>query len=152
RRFMNSGQSGKVGRDQTEWRPWLYHFLMGPTIVGCCFVFGVAVVYRLDGLCNTSDCIDRVPYRRALIVLAALAFLVKWLERLWHKLRPPTHLRRAHPRRWGTGVAAGRREAIAGQMANGRAIRNKPAPWINDFLWVPAIIGLFVVGCLAVVY
>jgi hypothetical protein len=92
--LLNGGQSGEVGRDQTEWRPWLYHFLMVPTIVGCCVVFGVAVVYHLDGLCNISDCIDRVPYRRAPIVLAAFAILVKSLERLWHKLRPRLHLRR----------------------------------------------------------
>src|SRR5262249_2853452 len=75
-------------------RPWLYHFLMVPTIVGVLVVFGVAVAYRLDGLCSISDCVDRVPHWRALIVLAFLAFLVKWLERLWHKLRPWLHRRR----------------------------------------------------------
>jgi hypothetical protein len=90
---MNSGQSGQVGSDQTEWRPWLYRFLMVPTLVGCCVVSVVAVAYRLEGLC-VSNCFDRVPYWRALIVLAFLAFLVKRLEKLWHKLRPRLHLRR----------------------------------------------------------
>jgi hypothetical protein len=82
---MNSAQSGAVGSDQTEWRPWLYNFLLVPTIVGCCVVSVLAVAYRLVGLC-VSDCLDRVPYWRALIVLAFFAYLVKGLEKLWHKL------------------------------------------------------------------
>jgi hypothetical protein len=82
---MNSGQSGAVGSDQTEWRPWLYNFLLVPTIVGCCVVCVVAIAYRVAGLC-VSDCLDRVPHWRALMVLAFFAYLVKGLEKLRHKL------------------------------------------------------------------
>jgi len=42
-------------------------------------VFGVTVAYRLGVLRSISDCIDRVPYWCTLVVLAFLAFLVKWL-------------------------------------------------------------------------
>jgi hypothetical protein len=64
---------------------WLYGFLLVPTIVGCCVVCIIAVAYRFEGLC-VSDCLDRVPYWRALIVSAFFAYLTKWLEMLWHKL------------------------------------------------------------------
>jgi hypothetical protein len=86
---MDTDQNAEIVRHGREWQPWLYHFLMAPAIVGCVIVGGVANVYYFEGFCRYSDCIDLVPYRKALIPLVALAILVKLLERLWHKLCAP---------------------------------------------------------------
>lgn len=82
---MNSAESGEVGSDQTEWRPWLYRFLMVPNLVGFSVVAVVAIAYRLEGLCD-SNCLDRGQYWRGVLVLTFFAYLVKYLEKLWHKL------------------------------------------------------------------
>jgi len=84
---MDTDQNAKIVRHQREWRPWLYRFLMAPALIGCLVIVGVANVYYFEGFCRYSDCIDLVPYRKAPIPLAALAILVKLLERIWHKLR-----------------------------------------------------------------
>ena len=83
---MDTDPSAEVGRDRRRGRPWLYRFFMVPAIVGCLVVASVAAVYYFEGSCRFFDCVEQVPYSRAPIALAALAFLVKLLEGLRHRL------------------------------------------------------------------
>jgi hypothetical protein len=85
---MDADRSAEVGRDRRGWQPSLYRFFMVPAISGCLVLASVAAVYYFEGSCRFSDCVEQVPYSRALIPLAALALLVKLLEGLRHKLHP----------------------------------------------------------------
>jgi hypothetical protein len=89
RHSLDRDQSREVSRERRETQPWLHQFFLVPAIVGCVVVGGVAVVYYFEGSCRFFDCIDLVPYRKIPIMLVFLAFLVKWLEKLWNKLCPP---------------------------------------------------------------
>jgi hypothetical protein len=82
---MEGGQSGEVGRNRGEGR--LYNFFMALTI--CFVILGVSVVYYFEGYCGIFECIPLVPYRHVLVVLAFLAILAKWFEKLWCKPPPP---------------------------------------------------------------
>jgi Na+/proline symporter len=84
---MEGGQSGEVGRNRGEGR--LYNFFMALTIIGCFVILGVSVVYYFEGYCGIFECILAVPYGRAPVVLAFLAILSKWFEKLWGKPPPP---------------------------------------------------------------
>src|SRR5215468_4458100 len=86
---MDTDQNAEIVRHRREWQPWLYRFLMAPALIGCLAIVGVANVYYFEGSCLYFDCIDLVPYWKAPIPLAALAILVKFVERPWHKLRAP---------------------------------------------------------------
>jgi hypothetical protein len=84
---MEGGQSGEVGRNRGDGR--LYNFFMALTIIGCLVILGVAVVYYFEGYCGVFECILVVPYRHVPVVLAFLAILAKWFEKLWPKPPPP---------------------------------------------------------------
>ena len=84
---MEGGQSGEVGRNRGDGR--LYNFFMALTIIGCLVIVGVAVVYYFEGYCCVFECILVVPYRHVPVVLAFLAILAKWFEKLWRKPPPP---------------------------------------------------------------
>lgn len=86
---MDSNQGSEAGRDRGFERPWLYHVFMVPAFVGCFIIVGVSIFYYFEGSCGFFACIDQVPYRHVPIWLVFLAFLAKWLDRLWNK-RPPT--------------------------------------------------------------
>jgi len=59
------------------------------TIIGCFVILGVSVVYYFEGYCGIFECIPLVPYGHVPVVLAFLAILAKWFEKLWRKPPPP---------------------------------------------------------------